>query len=58
MPVASTQVDPNTGKRYLLCRSCGQPMLPPGVVKRPNEYDHARGCPEAAPPASERQEAK
>lgn len=21
-------------------------MLPPGVEKRPNEYDHARGCPE------------
>ena len=31
-----------------LCDECGQPMLPPGVTKRPNEYDHARGCPRAA----------
>ena len=30
---------------YELCPECGQPMLPPGEVKRPNEYDHARGCP-------------
>jgi hypothetical protein len=29
-----------------LCESCGQPMLPPGEMKRPNEYDHAQGCPE------------
>ena len=27
------------------CRYCGQPMLPPGVEKKPNEYDHAQGCP-------------
>jgi hypothetical protein len=27
------------------CLSCDQPMLPPGEVKRPNEYDHASGCP-------------
>jgi len=27
------------------CVGCGQPMLPEGVVKRPNEYDHAHGCP-------------
>lgn len=28
-----------------LCDDCGQPMLPKGVKKRPNEYDHASGCP-------------
>ncbi len=28
-----------------LCPGCDQPMLPPGEVKRPNEYDHASGCP-------------
>lgn len=28
-----------------LCKDCGQPMLPRGAVKLPNEYDHARGCP-------------
>ncbi len=27
------------------CPDCDQSMLPPGQVKRPNEYDHARGCP-------------
>ena len=27
------------------CPDCGQPMLPPGETKRPNEYDHASGCP-------------
>lgn len=27
------------------CPECGQPMLPTGEAKRPNEYDHARGCP-------------
>lgn len=31
------------------CTDCGQPMLPPGEVKRPNEYDHARGCPQRPP---------
>lgn len=31
------------------CTDCGQPMLPPGEVKRPNEYDHARGCPREWP---------
>ncbi len=29
----------------LICKDCGQPMLPPSVVKVPNEYDHAQGCP-------------
>lgn len=29
----------------LMCRHCGQPMRPKGVPKRPNEYDHAQGCP-------------
>lgn len=24
---------------------CGQPMLPEGETKRPNEHDHASGCP-------------
>lgn len=33
-------------KAALLCLGCDQPMLPPGVEKRPNEYDHAQGCPE------------
>lgn len=28
-----------------VCRECGQPMLPWNETKRPNEYDHARGCP-------------
>lgn len=27
------------------CPECDQPMLPKGVQKRPNEYDHASGCP-------------
>lgn len=36
--------------RYVLaevepCDACGQPMLPPRARKRPNEYDHASGCP-------------
>ena len=30
------------------CPDCGQPMLPPGKAKRPNEYDHASGCPRLA----------
>lgn len=37
-------------KKVTVCKGCGQPMLPPGEVKRPNEYDHATGCP-LAPPA-------
>src|SRR5689334_14094226 len=28
-----------------LCEGCGQPMLPDGAKKLPNEYDHAQGCP-------------
>ncbi len=28
-----------------LCRFCGQPMRPKGIKKRPDEYDHAQGCP-------------
>lgn len=32
-------------EKYQLCEFCGQPMLPKGVKKRPNEYDHAQGCP-------------
>lgn len=32
---------------YKLCPDCGQPLLPKGVTKRPNEYDHAQGCPRA-----------
>lgn len=28
-----------------LCRFCDQPMRPKGTPKRPNEYDHAQGCP-------------
>jgi hypothetical protein len=30
---------------YQLCKSCGQPMKPKGVKKRPDEFDHAQGCP-------------
>ena len=29
------------------CDECGQPMLPRGVKKKPNEYDHARNCSKA-----------
>lgn len=32
------------------CHECGQPMKPRGVKKRPNEYDHASGCPYARTP--------
>lgn len=32
---------------HSLCEFCQQPMLPPGVVKKKNEYDHASGCPAA-----------
>lgn len=35
------------------CADCGQPTLPPGEKKRPNEYDHASGCP-SGPPIVER----
>lgn len=28
-----------------LCPGCNQPMLPAGEIKKPNEYDHAQGCP-------------
>lgn len=38
-------LDPNTGRPWELCPDCEQPMLPAGVTKRPNEYDHASGCP-------------
>ena len=34
-----------TEPRYKLCRFCGQPMKPKGVKKKPDEYDHAQGCP-------------
>jgi len=34
------------------CKSCGQPMLPKGAVKREGEYDHAWGCPEDPHPVS------
>ncbi len=37
--------NPETGRQYKLCKECGQPMLPKGAVKKPNEYDHAQGCP-------------
>lgn len=30
--------------RERLCKECDQPMLPNGVTKLPNEYDHAQGC--------------
>lgn len=37
---------------YKLCKFCGQPMKPKNVRKRPNEYDHAQGCPYARKVAS------
>lgn len=40
-----------------LCPGCGQPMLPKGVTKRPNEYDHAHGCPEDESPTARLREA-
>lgn len=31
------------------CKSCNQPMLPPGTRrKNVHDYRHARGCPEAS----------
>jgi hypothetical protein len=36
--------------RFQRCPDCGQPMLPKGVTKKPNQYDHARGCPREARP--------
>jgi hypothetical protein len=43
---AKPDIDPNTGKAWVRCLACDAPMLPPGVKKLPNEYDHAQGCPE------------
>ncbi len=34
-----------TGKQWALCPHCDQPMLPKGMVKQVNEFDHAAGCP-------------
>jgi hypothetical protein len=34
-------------RRYKVCPICNQPVLPIGVIKQENEYDHASGCPEA-----------
>ena len=31
-------------RREKRCHDCGQPMLPKGQKKKPNEYDHAQGC--------------
>ena len=30
---------------WKLCPDCGQPMLPKGQKKKPDFFDHARGCP-------------
>lgn len=35
------------GRRCKLCRYCGQPMRPKGARKKPDEWDHAQGCPYA-----------
>lgn len=35
------------GRVCKLCPDCDQPMRPRGVKKKPNEYDHASGCPRA-----------
>lgn len=40
-------------KEVALCEHCGQPMLPPGIKKLPNEYDHAQGCPARKAPRAE-----
>jgi hypothetical protein len=35
---------------YKLCKSCGQPMLRKGQVRKdPGDYRHASGCPEDRP---------
>jgi hypothetical protein len=39
---------PITRKGYKLCRQCGQPVLKKGQQrKHPDDYRHARGCPNA-----------
>lgn len=35
------------------CAQCGQPMLPVGVKKEINQYDHASGCPLGGRPRKE-----
>lgn len=37
----------SNSRKARLCKHCGQPMRPKGVAKKPNEYDHASGCPDA-----------
>lgn len=33
--------------KYKLCKSCGQPILPKGQLRKdPNEFRHASGCPD------------
>ena len=41
--------------KWELCPDCDQPMLPDGMVKQPNEFDHASGCPRAESPAPQAQ---
>src|SRR5688500_19787716 len=41
-PVATSRRE-----RWRNCEACGQPMLPKGAVKKPEELGHARGCPRA-----------
>jgi hypothetical protein len=39
------------------CDKCGQPMLPPGKRREsPDDYRHARGCPNASPAERRRTE--
>lgn len=35
------------------CAQCGQPMLPEGMKKEINQYDHASGCPLGGRPRKE-----
>ncbi len=47
-----------TNRGYKLCSECGQPVLKKGQQRQhPDDYRHARGCPnenlDAAPPQPE-----
>lgn len=35
----------NAFRQWQLCPKCDAPMLPPGVEKKRNEFDHCSGCP-------------
>ena len=31
--------------KHKLCKFCAQPVKPKGLKKKPDEFDHAQGCP-------------